>query len=64
MKTVKIVPRVGQVADYKQHRGCLITDVDEAHKKVVLIVPVNGTKPVTVAFDDITELKDWAVRKN
>jgi len=39
-------PRVGQMADYKQYRGCLITDVDETHKKVLLIVPVNNTTAV------------------
>jgi len=54
-------PRVGQMADYKQYRGCLITDVDETHKKVLLIVPVNNTTAVQVSFKDITNVVDMSL---
>jgi len=49
------------MADYKQYRGCLITDVDETHKKVLLIVPVNNTSAVQVSFKDITNVTDMSL---
>jgi|GEM_PF-2936352 len=52
------IPRVGQMANYKQYRGCLITDVDEVHKRVLLIVQVTTTTAVQLAFKDLTNVEE------